>query len=362
MTLPQVIQRYPELDDWIQIDAAGTITIRTGKVEIGQGLKTALAMIAAEELDVSLQRIVVQTADTEATPNEQVTSGSMSIEHSGSAVRVASATAALVLRSLAAQALGVGDHTLQVEDGILSSPDTNEQTDYWSLQGGHPFSIKIVDAPDCKDPHDYTVVGHKQARLDLPAKVTGAPAFVHDLTLPHLRHGRVIKPPTPNARLELCPEQLNLADVEIVRDGSFVGVIAPSEFLAVRASEQLSARCRWSDAPITTMPAQIPAYLRSNVSESLPVVQGTPEDGDPTPPERSPQVQKTLNASYFRPYQMHGAMGPSAAVAQLRNGLLTIYSHSQGIELVQTRSGRRDRHASGSDPCGTCRGCRLLWP
>ena len=335
MTLPNAIQRYPELDDWIQIDAAGTITIRTGKVEIGQGIKTALAMIAAEELDVSVQRIVVQTADTELSPDEQVTSGSMSIEHSGSAVRTASATAASVLRALAAQALGVSEHTLQVEDGMLSSPDTNEQADYWSLQGGHPFGIRIVEAPACKDPHTYTVVGHKQPRLDLPAKVTGAPAFVHDLILPHLRHARIIKPPAPDARLELCPEQLHVAEVEIVRDGSFLGVIAPTEFLAVRAAEQLAARCRWSDAPITTLPAGIPDYLRHKVSQSLPVVQGTPEDRDPSAPDLPPEADTTHSASYFRPYQMHGAMGPSAAVAQFRNGLLTIHSHSQGIELLK---------------------------
>ena len=142
MKLPAAIERTPELDRWIHINADGSITVKTGKVEIGQGITTAIAMIAAEELDVSVERIVVQTADTEITPNEFVTAGSMSVEDSGSAVRVAGAAARQIILAKAAEALGVDYETLDVEDGLVTSSDSNEQSDYWSLQGGERFESR----------------------------------------------------------------------------------------------------------------------------------------------------------------------------------------------------------------------------
>jgi nicotinate dehydrogenase subunit B len=242
--LPGPIRRTPELDRWLAFNEDGTITVATGKVDIGQGLSTALAMIAAEELDVDLARIRVQTADTELTPNEFVTAGSMSIEDSGSAVRVASATAREMLLTLAAELLGVHAGSLSVEDGIISSSESNEQTDYWSLQGGHPFSARIVEVPVLKPASAYRVVGHRQTRLDLPGKVRGDVAFVHDMRLPHMRHGALVKPPSPTARLLDAPERLPHEGAVVVRDGSFLGVVADTESNADSARSWLGV-----DAP-----------------------------------------------------------------------------------------------------------------
>ena len=285
MSLPQNIKRHPQLDDWLSIDEVGTVTVRTGKVEIGQGIKTSLAMIAAEELDVSLARVRVQTADTELTPDEQVTSGSMSVQESGSALRVACAVAREVMLALAAESLEVNAASLRVEDGLISSLDTNEQTDYWSLQAGHPFHVTIQDSPVVKEVHHYSIVGHKQMRLDLPGKVFGRPTYVHDLTLPHMRHGRLVKPPGPGAVLLECPETLNMQGVEVVRDGSFVGVVANTEALAVRAAERLKRLCRWHSVPLQPLPDDMPAYLRAHVTQSMAVRDGKPADAPAAAPQ-----------------------------------------------------------------------------
>jgi len=335
VSLPSPVQREPALDRWIAFNEDGTVTVRTGKVEIGQGIRTAIAIIAAEELDVSLSRIQVQTADTRQTPNEFVTAGSMSVEDSGSAVRVASATAREVLLALAAEVLGVNPESLSVEDGAISSIDANEQTDYWSLQGGHPFGITMLEVPVLKDPHAYQIVGHRQPRLDVPDKVRGNVAFVHDMVLPRMRYGRLVKPPSPTAVLQDAPERLNLPGVEIIRDGSFLGVIADREEIAVSAAEKLAAAARWSADPLTPLPREVPAFLRERVSASLLVKDGAPVETPPAPAAVPAAARQTLSASYYRPFQMHAAMGPSAAIAQFLNGNLTVYSHSQGVELLK---------------------------
>ncbi|MGE0624034.1 MAG: molybdopterin cofactor-binding domain-containing protein [Pseudomonadales bacterium] len=335
MSLPGAIQRTPELGRWLFFNENGTVTVRTGKVEIGQGIRTALAMIAAEELYISLHRVVVQTADTELTPNEFVTAGSMSVEDSGSAIRVAAATAREYLLALAGQVLGVDPATLLVEDGTVSSTETNEQTDYWSLQGGHPFELTITAAPALKDPHDYTLIGTRQHRLDVPDKVKGNVAFLHDMTLPRMRYGRIVKPPVSGARLTAAPETLDLPGVDVVRNGSFLGVVADREETTVLAAERLARAATWDAEPLEPLPEDVPDYLREHVTVSLPVREGAPQE-EPLPPiEPPPGSAQSLTATYYRPFQMHAALGPSAAIARYLNGVLTVYSHSQGVELLK---------------------------
>ncbi|MEM7017832.1 MAG: molybdopterin cofactor-binding domain-containing protein [Pseudomonadota bacterium] len=335
MSLPGAIQRTPELDSWVRVDDDGYITIFTGKVEIGQGIKTAIAMIAAEELDVPVASIRIQTADTNITPNEFVTAGSMSVEDSGSAVRVASATARKILLARAAEVLGVTADSLVVEDGQVCIPGSDEQTSYWLLQGNRQFGVNIQTVPTLKNPDTYSTVGQPQQRSDLPDKVQGRAAFVHDMDLPNMRHGRLVKPSTLNARLTSCPEALDIIGVDVVRNGSFLGVIANSEADAILAAQRLAGRCVWTDAPIKPPPAEIPAFLRDNVTKSLPIVDGTPLDEVPPTHVVPAEAHKTLAASYSRPFQLHASIGPSAAVAQFDNNLLTVYSHSQGVELLK---------------------------
>ena len=338
MSLPGAIERVPQLDRWLRFADDGKLVVCTGKVEIGQGIKTAIAMIAAEELDVSIERIRVQTADTEITPNEWVTAGSMSVEDSGSAVRVASAAARQILLELAAHELNVDVQSLVVEDGLITSTESNEHTNYWALQGGGLFELDITHLPPLKNADTYETVGRNTTRVDLLAKVCGDAAFVHDMALPDMWHGRLIKPPVANATLIDCPESLDdagLADVEILRDGSFVGVVAAREEIAVAAATWLAAKCQWQTQAIEPSPAGLPQYLRTHVTRSLPVVDGAPLD-EPLPDHPvPPDAKQTVEATYYRPYQMHASMGPSAALAQFEDDKLTVYSHSQGVELLK---------------------------
>jgi nicotinate dehydrogenase subunit B len=337
MSLPGAIQRTPQLDRWLRFADDGTLVVFTGKVELGQGIKTALAMIVAEELDVPIARIRIATADTELTPNEFVTAGSMSVEDSGSALRVAGAAARQALLQLAARALDVGVESLQVEAGLVSSRDSNEQTDYWTLLAGSGFELEITQLPELKDPHTYHTVGVRTARLDLSAKLRGEAAFVHDLVLPHMVFGCVVKPPTQRAELIDCPDEIPMDGdgVELVRDGSFLGVVARRQETALAGAERLAAQCRWDSEPLEPTMAGIPEYLRDNVSQSFPVVAGTPVEEPVSEYIEPAAAARTLSATYYRPYQMHASLGPSAAVAQYANGKLTVYTHSQGVELLK---------------------------
>ena len=225
MSLPSPIERNPRLNRWIRLGENGTVIVSTGKVEIGQGIKTAIAMIAAEELDVSVERIRVQTADTGITPNEFVTAGSMSVEDSGSAVRVASATARQILIEAAAQDLDVDVDSLAVEDGLVTSTQSNGQTDYWTLHSDGFFEVDIINLPALKNPLSYHTVGTKVTRERL-AQVEAAENSLHDLGLRQLRvrhHGS-------RARVEVSADELESAQARAPAIGAALARAGFEEF------------------------------------------------------------------------------------------------------------------------------------
>ncbi|MCA9873751.1 MAG: molybdopterin-dependent oxidoreductase, partial [Anaerolineales bacterium] len=205
--LPPSIAQTPDLDGWIRINADETVTIFSGKVEIGQGIKTAVSQIAAEELDVALSRICIISGDTGQVPDEGLTAGSMSVEVSGRALRVAAAEARHWLLTLAFEELEASDLTnLQINDGVITDPATGRQTSYWKLMGGKRFGRTISGTIPPKDPAAYTLIGQPAPRADLLPKLTGVPSYVHDLELPGMVHGRVVRPPSYGARLVAVEE------------------------------------------------------------------------------------------------------------------------------------------------------------
>ena len=334
--LPSNIQSNRDLDLWVEIGDDGKVGIATGKVEIGQGIKTAIAMIAAEELDVEIGRIEVRTAHTELAPDESITAGSLSIEDSGAAVRVAAATARQLLLVKARDKLKVDFETLRVEDGVISSVETNRVTDYWQLHGGKPFEHRMEQMPPLKPRDHYHLVGRETTRIDLQAKLSGRPAFIQDLTPPDLVHARVVRPPVPGSVLKsLAADDLELPGlIKIIRNGSFVAVIAQREEQVIGATTRLAACCRWS-APDLLHENDVTGELRSHVSTSLWVVDGTPVDSPPPPKTSAPEAVTTLKATYTRPFQMHGSLGPSAAVARYEDGKLTVFTHSQWVGCLK---------------------------
>jgi CO/xanthine dehydrogenase Mo-binding subunit/aerobic-type carbon monoxide dehydrogenase small subunit (CoxS/CutS family) len=334
-TLPTPLQQTPDLDAWIRIDQSDTVTVFTGKVEIGQGLKTAIAQLAAEELDVTLDRIRVIMADTALTPNEGVTAGSMSLETSGNAVRQATAEARHILLQLAHEELEAdgAPEDLAVQDGTVTDPATGRQTNYWALFGGQRFGRQATGLVKPKAFAVHTVVGQAATRLDLPAKVTGLPSFVHDLTLPDMVHGRVVRPPAYAARLVTVDDaavQQMPGVLAVVRDGSFLGVIAEREEQAIAAREALQTAAVWENTTQLPPPDKLYDHLHSQPAQSQLLIDGALTN-EPIPPITTPPTAAhTRNATYYRPYQMHASIGPSAAVSQWEGDKLTVWSHTQG--------------------------------
>jgi len=332
--LPRSLVQTPDLDSWVRINTDGTITLFTGKVELGQDIRTSVAMIGADELDVPLERIRVVMADTAQSPNEGYTVSSMSLETTGNAIRYAAAEVRQIALSVAHEELEAPIECLMVTDGTITDPATGRSVTYWDLFAGKRFGCRVSGVGQPKRPAAYRIVGHPAERLDLLAKVTGGACFVHDLDLPGMVHGRVIRPPNFGARLVSVDEGAVVrmpGIIQVVRDGIFLAVIAEREEQAVQAMEALRKTATWENG--TALPPQEALFdhLLSQPDQAFLVVDGTPVD-DPIPPIETPAgAAHTLAATYCRPYHMHASLGPSAAVAQLMDGKLTVWTHSQGV-------------------------------
>jgi len=326
----------PEIDLWIRIDPRDTVTLYTGKAELGQGLRTAIARIGAEQLDVSLERIRVETADTSRGPKEGITAGSMSMEQSGMAIRQAAAEARAHLLRLAAVELGASPHELTVEDGRVVC-DRGGETDYWRLLGGGRFGFAATGDVEPKPPDEHWIVGRRGGRIDLHGIVRGTARYVQDLAEPGVLVGRVVRPPSAGARLLAVDEERVRAlpgVAAVVRDGSFLAIAAEHEEQADRAAEVLRAAARWEETA-ELPPRDVHRWLRAQETEAFLVVDGVPVT-DPIPPVDVPaSAATTLSATYTRPYLMHGSIGPSAAMAEWRGGELRVWSATQAVEFLR---------------------------
>ncbi|MCB0113613.1 MAG: xanthine dehydrogenase family protein molybdopterin-binding subunit [Caldilineaceae bacterium] len=332
--LPDALRQTPELDRWLRIEDDGAVTIFSGKVEIGQGIRTTVAQIAAEELDVAPERIRVVLADTARTPNEGYTAGSNSTQGSGGAIRQVAAEARHVLLEMAAERLNAPIDLLRVVDGMIIDPVSEEQISYWALHGGRLFQRQVTGEVQPKTVTEYTLVGRTLPRTDIPAKVRGRPVFVADMELPGMVHGRVVRPPDPAARLvdvDMAAVEAMPGVLAVVRNGSFLGVVAQREEQAVAAADQLRELAKWEGHTVYPPDDTIFDRLRQGATQSFLVVNGTPTDA-PIPPVTPPDgAVHTHQASYYRPFIMHGALGPSAALAEVVGEQLTVWTHSQGV-------------------------------
>ena len=326
MSLPPGLRAFPRLSDWVRIEAPQRVVVCTGKVEIGQGILTALRLIVAEELDVDPERIVTRTAHTGRTPNEGITAGSMSLEISGAALRQAAAWLRRLLLEHAAAELGVASDRLSVEDGAVTAPGINRPLDYWQLPPV-PEGFEIRDAIAEKSPNAYRWVGvGRQPRIDLPAKLRGKPAFVQDL--PCDLHARVVRPPSLHHRLDALDASVE-APAHLVVNGSFVAVAHPDEYTATRLAERVRSTAKWHASAAAPLTGSLADHMRSNEAAALPLDDGKPTD---RPVRRFATAHQ---ATYSRPFLMHGSLGPSAAWALWEGERLLVRSSSQGIELLR---------------------------
>jgi CO/xanthine dehydrogenase Mo-binding subunit len=328
--LPATLAANPVLSAWLDFTRPGVVTIGTGKVEYGQGVWTALAQVAAEELDVDLRRVRVAPVSTATSPDEGVTSGSRSIEESGSALRQACAQARHLFLAAAADRLDAVANALGVTDGEITTDAGGTGLTYWSLAGPAGPAVpglldrEAGDPEPAKAPARWSVAGRSAARLDIPDKVTGRPRFLHDLVLPGMLYGRVIRPPAPAASLAGPGDPPLPGDVEIVRDGSFLGVVAPSDRAAVTSARAVAGTARWEVTPSLPDEHDLKEFLLSGPAQVVTVDEVRDE-------ESAAAVTRTLEAEFTRPYLAHASMAPSCAVARWDGPRVTVWSHSQGV-------------------------------
>ena len=327
------------LDSWIAIGRDGSVTVFTSRVDLGTGIETALAQIVAEELDVPFKQIRMEVGDTTKTVDQGITAGSRTIERAGPQLRQAAAAARQQLLKLASAKLGAPVEQLRVTDGVVSVMGSGKKASYGSLVGGKPFHLQIPAsgegwdlkvAPDvhAKSPGDYKIVGTSVPRVDLPAKFTAAFTYTQDVLVPGMLHGRVVRPATVSAKPASVDEG-SVKDiagiVKIVREGNFVGVVAETEWAAIQAAKAL--KVTWTE-PATKMPANPDAvydYLDKTKGfvERAVVNRGNVDAA-------MAQGSKKYEATFRWPFQMHGMMAPSCAVADVRGNKATVWAGSQG--------------------------------
>lgn len=321
--LPGSLNGNRMLNAWLRIDADGSVTIFTGKIELGQGIGTALAQIAADELDVDLKRIRVIHGDTALTPNEGQTAGSLSVENSGTALRFACAEARALLLSAAATQLGTQD--LQVADGTVTG--AGKETTYWTLAGELDLKKEATASAKPKPPGEHKWVGKSVPRHDIPKKFTGGAVYVQDVRLPGMVFGRVLRPPSPGAKL-VSVDQSSVRRmpgiVAVVRDGDFLAVAAEREEQAIKARAALARSAVWKES--ATLPPQGAALYEHMESLDVPAQVMV----DRTSASAAPAA-RSFEARYTRPFQAHASIGPSCAVAQWTDGKLRVWTHSQGV-------------------------------
>src|SRR5437773_4833540 len=324
--LPGSLNGNRRLDAWLAIDANGGVTIFTGKIELGQGIGTALSQIAADELDVELARIEVVHGDTARTPNEGQTAGSLSVEQSGTALRFACAEAREILLAAAAVKLGVPATDLKVSDGTITAP-SGASVRYAELAGTADLKRDATAKARPKPASERRWVGKSVARRDIPKKFTGGAAYVQDVRFPGLLFGRVVRPPSPGAHLVSVDEaavRRMPGVVALVRDGSFLAVAAQREEQAIRARESLRRVARWKETETLPPPGDaLHEHLMRSPVPGETVVEKTSAT--------APAPVTTHEAVYTRPFQCHGSLGPSCAVAHWQAGKLTVWTHSQGV-------------------------------
>ncbi|PQO24841.1 aldehyde dehydrogenase [Rhodobacteraceae bacterium WD3A24] len=324
--LPGDLADNPMLNSWIAINEDGTVTLKIGKVELGQGTKTSAAQIAADELYIDMDRLEVISGDTWVVPNEGTTAGSGSAPNCFPAVQAASAEVRGMLLEMAAEQLGQPADQLTIENGTITAGDGSETT-YWDLVSGGEFEREASGNAALMPIEEQRYIGQPIPRLDLPAKIIGRPAYVQDIRAENMAHGKIVRPPTYDATLESV--DTSVAEgmpgvIAVVRDGSFLGVIAERDGQALAAANALAENASWN-VPEGNLPGNdgIFDWLQAEATDSTEYVNtGSPSGGG----------AKTMEATYYRPYHMHGSIGTSAAVAQMGDdGVMTIQNASQSV-------------------------------
>ncbi len=326
--LPGDLNQHRQLRAWIRIlSAEKSVQLLVGKVELGQGILTAVVQLCADELDVDISRVQLVSGDTALVPNEGVTAGSFSMPNCASAVRQASAEVRAILLELAATRLGQGAGDLKVADGVIKGSGS-AQVSYWDLVLGQALEREANGVAKPKPVSEHRYIGRSVPRLDIPAKMLGQAIFVQELRPKGMVFGQVVRPPSYGASLlavDLGPVERMPGVVKVVKNGSFLGVVAKREAQAQAAAQALAQSCRWSATKRLPGTNAMPDWLASTKPDKL-------IDTLKKPRSNGVATARTVAATYYRPYQMHASIGTSAALATLgADGVLVVQTHSQSV-------------------------------
>ncbi|HEY3912633.1 MAG TPA: molybdopterin cofactor-binding domain-containing protein [Stellaceae bacterium] len=325
--LPPALADNPRLEQWVRFSARGQVAVATGKVEIGQGVLTAMRQIAAEELEVSPEHVALCSGDTDLTPNEGYTSGSQSIQFGGVALRLACAEVRARFLDHAAASFGYCRAELSVRDGQILYRGEPTGHDYWSLAASVDLARHATGRPSTKHPHDYRVVGRNAPRIDLAAKVFGEPVFVHDMALDGMMHARVVRQPRRGAVINSVDEaairRAAKGPIELVRDGNFLAILGADETTVEAVAAAAPNHVAW-DRIDAINPAQEEARWLLQ-QPSIDRIVGAAPASEPTPAAHRHQ------ATYTRMHVAHASVAPSCGVALYRDGRLSVWTHSQGV-------------------------------
>jgi nicotinate dehydrogenase subunit B len=312
------------VESFLAIGRDGAVTVYSGKVDLGTGVKTALIQIVADELDVPLSKVTLTQGDTDLTPDQGVTSGSFSIQNGGAQLRQAAATARRALLQDAGKRFNVAPDSLRITDGIVIGPN-DKRVPLQALIGQHGLEIKMDKTAPLKSPSDFKLVGRPVQRLDIPGKVTGSFTFMQDFKIPGMYHGRVVRPPAIGASI-VSVDESSVADipgiVKVVRQENFLGIVATNEWAAIKAARQLSVK--WSEWLGLPDQRRLWEHVRntkfikddvtSNIGDSAQALRG---------------AAQRLSATYDFAIHTHGSIGPSCAVAQWEGDRLVCWNAAQ---------------------------------
>jgi nicotinate dehydrogenase subunit B len=334
---PTSFSEATPFETFIKITADGSVTAYNGHVDLGTGIRTALGQIVAEELDVSFARVVVVLGDTSRAPNQGATIASETIQITAVPLRQAAARARHFLLTRAAERLELPAETLTIEDGLIRGKD-NRSVSYGELISGETIRLELTDEVPIKAASAYTIVGQSIPRIDLPAKATGELIYVHDVRIPGMLHGRVVRPPYAGVDVGdfignslVAVDEASVRDipglVAVVRIGDFVGVVAEREENAIKAAMQL--KVTWK--PVPTLPdlGNIEAALRANPSMPRQLI----DKGDVEAALAG--VANPMQRTYVWPYQMHASIGPSCAVADYQDDAVRVWSGTQNPHILR---------------------------
>ena len=326
-TLPALLAANPRLDQWVGFPSSGHVEVSTGRVEIGQGVLTAMLQIAAEELEVAPERILLQTGDTDLTPNEGYTAGSQSIQFGGVALRMACAEVRALFLDHAAASHGYSQADLAVRDGTITHRGEATGHDYWSLAAAVDLRRDATGRSPTKTVSDYSVVGRNAPRVDLAAKVFGGPAFIHDMVLDGMVHARVVRQPRRGAVIakidEAALRRAAKGPIEIVRHGNFLAILGADETAVESVAAVAPDHVAWDGLdPINPYQEEARWLLQQpSIDRTI---------GPPPPAEPVPATARH-EATYTRMHIAHASVAPSCGLAQYRDGRLTVWTHSQGV-------------------------------